>query len=116
VVTQVTTLLQNAPHPVPEIQELCLADGMWEASSPTTVTRTENPQIATVSCKVGMLSVSFVPEVPVLEIGAQFMGFPRAYDALITSCFLIDDHLASHSQHTDNRVLRKKINKFRHVA
>lgn len=41
-----------------------------------TVTGTEHLQMATVSCRVGMLSVSFVPEVSALEIGTQFMAFP----------------------------------------
>jgi hypothetical protein len=68
-----------------------------------TVTWTENLQIATVSCRVGMLSVSFVPEVSVLEIGAQFMAFSpgmRCIDNFLFSyrrppCY-------SHSQHTDS--------------
>ena len=84
-----------------------------------TVTRTKNLQIATVSCRVRMLSVSFVPEVSVLEISAQFMAFPRMCDALITSCFLIDDCLASHSQHTDSSwraSAQQMMNEFRHVA
>jgi hypothetical protein len=85
-----------------------------------TVTRTEHLQIATVSCRVGMLSVSFVPEVSVLEIGVQFMAFPRACDALITSCFLIDDRLATVTVNirtvAGERVPSKMMNEFRHVA
>ena len=85
-----------------------------------TAARTENLQIATVSCRVRMLSVSFVPEVSVLEISAQFMAFLRACDALITSCFLIDDHLATVTVNIQTvageRVPSKMMNEFRHVA
>ena len=64
--------------------------------------------------------MSFVPEVSVLDIGAQFMAFSRACDALITSCFLIDDHLATVTVNirtaAGERVPSKMINEFKHVA
>jgi hypothetical protein len=46
------------------------------------------------SCRVRIFSVGFVPEGLILEISAQFMAFPRACDALIASCFLVNDYLA----------------------
>ena len=58
-------------------------------------TRTESLQIPTVSCRVGIFSVGFVLEVSVIEIGAQFMAFPRACDTLITSCFLVNNYLTT---------------------
>jgi hypothetical protein len=39
--------------------------------------------------------VGFVLEVSVIEIGAQFMAFPRACDTLITSCFLVNNYLTT---------------------
>ena len=72
-----------------------LADCVWETSLPNIATRTESLQIPTVSYRVGIFSVGFVPEVLVLEIGTQFMAFPWACDTLINSCFLVNNYLTT---------------------
>jgi hypothetical protein len=66
-----------------------------------------------------MLSVSFVPEVSILETGDQFVTFPRVCDALIT-CFLINDRLATVTVNirtvSGERESSKMMNEFRYVA